>query len=65
MFLAEMAGEVAGTALLAFQHPLGGKEASSVKTEKMDDKTAAPSVGSVKVRKDFKISGLIDSKSGI
>lgn len=65
LFLDKMAGEVAGTALLAFQHSLGGKEASTVKTEKVDDKTAAPSVVSVKVHKNFKISGQIDSKSGI
>lgn len=65
LFLAKMAGEVVGTALLAFQLSLGGKEASSLTTENVDDKTAALSVGSVKVRKDFKISGQIDSKSEI
>lgn len=36
-----------------------------MKTEKVNDKTAAPSVGSVNVHKDFKIYGQIDSKSGI
>lgn len=65
LFLAEMEGEVAGTSLLAFQHSLSGEEPSRVKTEKVDNKTASSSVGSVKVHKDFKISGQIDSKSGI
>lgn len=65
LFLAKMAGEVVGTALLASQLSLGGKEASSLTTENVDDKTAALSVGSVKVRTDFKISGQIDSKSEI
>lgn len=44
-----------GWNFLAFQHSLTGKEASTIKTEKVHDKTAAPSVGSV--NKDFKISG--------
>lgn len=65
LFLAEMAGEVAETSLLASQHSLGGIEVRTVKTEKVNDKTADPSVGSVKVHKDFKIYGHIDSKSGI
>lgn len=56
---------MAGTSLLAFQHSLSGKEASTVNTERVDDKTAAPSVGRVKVHKDFKKPGQTDSKSGI
>lgn len=65
LFLPEMEEEVAGTSLLAFQHSLSGKEASTVKTEKLDNKTTSSIVGSVKVHKDFKISGQIHSKSGI
>lgn len=47
LFLAEMDGELAGTSLLAFQHSLSKKEASKVKTEKVDDKTASVNVDSV------------------
>lgn len=61
IYLAEMAG----TSLLAFQHLLNVKEASTVKTEKINHKTAAPRVGSAKVHMNFKISGHIDSKSRI
>lgn len=61
LFFAEMAGEVAETALLAFQHSLGGKETSTVKTDTVDDKAAAPSVGSVKVHKDFRLTANMKS----
>lgn len=38
---------LAGTSLMAFQHSLSKKEASTVKTEKVDDKTASVAVDSV------------------
>lgn len=47
LFLAEMDGELAGTSLMAFQHSLSKKEASTVKTEKVDDKTASVNIDSV------------------
>lgn len=56
---------MAETSLLAFQHSQGGKDAITVRTEKVDNKTAALSVCSVKVHKELKISGQIYSKSGI
>lgn len=56
---------MAETSLLAFQHSQGGNDAITVKTEKVDTKTAALSVCSVKVHKELEISGQIYSKSGI
>lgn len=44
---------------------LGGIEVRIVKIEKVNDKIVDFSVGSVKVYKDFKIYGYIDSKFGI
>lgn len=56
---------MAETSLLAFQHSQGGKDAITVRTEKVDNKTAALSVCSVKVHKELEISGQIYIKSGI
>lgn len=47
LFLAEMDGELAGTSLMAFQHSVSKKEDKTVKTEKVDDKTASVNVDSV------------------
>jgi hypothetical protein len=69
LFMAEMEGEVAGTSLMAFKQSLAPteKQPAVVKKENETDKIPLNSVAhnSVKVHKDFKISGQIDSKSGI
>ena len=67
LFLAEMNGEVVATSLLAFKLTLSSKKTivEQVKTEKDSPTTEMPMASSVKVHKDFKISGQIDSKSGI
>jgi hypothetical protein len=69
LFMAEMEGEVAGTSLMAFKQSLAPteKQPAVVKKENETDKIPLNSIAynSVKVHKDFKISGQIDSKSGI
>jgi hypothetical protein len=69
LFMAEMEGEVAGASLMAFKQSLAPteKQPAVVKKENETDKIPLNSVAhnSVKVHKDFKFSGQIDSKSGI